>query len=448
MLCLPVLSFAQNSAVDSVRRAKAVENVLVDAVSYMNSGDAQRALNLLESLRKAAPSNDAVHYYIGLCNYALGNMEAAGQALETAVSLDGKNNWYKENLAIVYGSLHREDKMTAIYEDLMREAPNVYSNAQTLTLLGDKALRERKDSLALSRYEQALSLDPSYAYATLGKIEVYRMQGNNLQFLSALSDFARDPSLLASGKVLYLREVIKHVDGPFYRAWHSQLDSLVTAPLIAAPADSAALRFAGEWFYGTERKELGEKYFARWAELYPQSIEARKVQMELSVMNKDYAKALAQAEPLLKLAGKTDTKTTLQTYSIIGDIQYELGNASKAFKAYDKALKIDPEYVPVLNNYAYYLSVRGEKLRKAEKMSRITIEKEPDNATYLDTYGWILHLLGKNDEAKIHFKKAMIYGGKDSKVILNHYSEVLSALGEKDLAKYYKGLSDARKDEK
>lgn len=108
-----------------------------------------------------------------------------------------------------------------------------------------------------------------------------------------------------------------------------------------------------------------------------------------------------------------------------------------AFKYYDMALAIDHDYTPVLNNYAYYLSMLGRNLKKAYQMSERTVRKEPDNATYLDTFGWILHLQGRDVEAKPQFKHAMLYGGKDSATILLHYAEVLYALKDYDLAVVY-----------
>jgi Tfp pilus assembly protein PilF len=130
----------------------------------------------------------------------------------------------------------------------------------------------------------------------------------------------------------------------------------------------------------------------------------------------------------------------------MGDIYYKLGDNKKAYKAYDKALKINPDYIYVLNNYAYYLSVEGKKLKKAYAMSKKTIEAEPDNATYLDTFGWILYLQGKPLEAKPFFKHAMLYGGKDSVVIMDHYAEVLYALKEYDLAMVYWNLAMQKND--
>ena len=125
----------------------------------------------------------------------------------------------------------------------------------------------------------------------------------------------------------------------------------------------------------------------------------------------------------------------------MGDLYHQLGDPAKSYKAYEKALKINPDYVYVLNNYAYYLSVEGKKLKKALAMSKKTIQAEPNNATYLDTYAWILYLLDKPAEAKPYFKQAMLNGGKDSPVILDHYAEVLFALKEYDLAFVYWNLA-------
>ena len=158
---------------------------------------------------------------------------------------------------------------------------------------------------------------------------------------------------------------------------------------------------------------------------------------------KDYDAVIRNCRYLIAREPK-NTELVKSSWAQIGDMHHLLGDSKSAYKAYDKALKIDPSYAPVLNNYAYYLSEEGKQLKKALAMSRKTVEAEPDNATYLDTYGWILHLLGKDKEAKPHFKHAMLYGGKDSAVQLDHYAEVLYALGEYDLAQVYWSQAKAK----
>nr|HPQ56952.1 tetratricopeptide repeat protein [Bacteroidales bacterium] len=147
--------------------------------------------------------------------------------------------------------------------------------------------------------------------------------------------------------------------------------------------------------------------------------------------------AIARFERILSMLNKEDTQNRIQTLALLGDLYYEAGNREQSFSMYDKVLKLDPFNLPVLNNYAYYLSLRNEKLERALSMSKITIEKEPNNSTYLDTYGWILHLLGRTQQAKDVFRQALAYGGKESAEILDHYGDVLNALNEPLMAIVY-----------
>ena len=158
---------------------------------------------------------------------------------------------------------------------------------------------------------------------------------------------------------------------------------------------------------------------------------------------KDYDAIINNCRYLL-VRSKDNSEIMKSSWAQIGDMYHLKGDTKAAYKAYNKALKIDPSYAPVLNNYAFYLSEEGKQLKKAYTMSKKTVEAEPDNATYLDTFGWILHLQGKDLEAKPFFKHAMLYGGKDSAVILDHYAEVLYSLKEYDLAQVYWNQAKAK----
>ena len=113
----------------------------------------------------------------------------------------------------------------------------------------------------------------------------------------------------------------------------------------------------------------------------------------------------------------------LATYILLGDLFTSQKEYESAFEQYEKALMIDPQNTYVLNNYAYTLSISEGDLRKAEKMSQITIEKEPDNAMYLDTYAWILHLQNQDSLAKYYIQKAKdnLKGEGDMEILI-HYN--------------------------
>jgi Tfp pilus assembly protein PilF len=121
----------------------------------------------------------------------------------------------------------------------------------------------------------------------------------------------------------------------------------------------------------------------------------------------------------------------------IGDLYHELENDKEAFKAYRKALDYNPENVEVLNNYAYFLSLRNEQLDKALAMSSLAIVLEADNYNYIDTHAWVLHCLGRNDEAKRYMRQALMLSQHGEASLLAHYGDILWALGERFMAETY-----------
>jgi predicted Zn-dependent protease len=80
------------------------------------------------------------------------------------------------------------------------------------------------------------------------------------------------------------------------------------------------------------------------------------------------------------------------------------------------------------------LSLRGEFLDKAEKMSKKIVDAEPENSTYLDTYGWVLYKQNKLQEAKEILNKSIKLGGDKSAVIIEHLGDILFKLGETEEA--------------
>ena len=140
-----------------------------------------------------------------------------------------------------------------------------------------------------------------------------------------------------------------------------------------------------------------------------------------------------------------------EMYSLMGDNYHKLKNNKESDKYYDLALDINPEYILVLNNYSYYLSLRGgsENLLKAEKMiiKCLELTKEDPQPSFLDTYAWVLYkqaLIEKDSKIKQEklslSKKTMDecfnFGG-DSAVIFEHYGDILFQLNDFKGAKEY-----------
>lgn len=172
---------------------------------------------------------------------------------------------------------------------------------------------------------------------------------------------------------------------------------------------------------GTEYNpdEMVFYYFLGYA--YVQKDEDDKA---LDICRKGVAQATDSSEPAL----------VSDMYGYIGDILQKKGRTEEAFAAYDSCLQWKEDNVGCLNNYAYYISIEGGDLSRAEQMSYKTIKAEPTNSTYLDTYAWILFQEKRYAEAQIYIEQAIANDSTNSEVLLEHAGDIYLMLGQKDKA--------------
>jgi tetratricopeptide (TPR) repeat protein len=137
------------------------------------------------------------------------------------------------------------------------------------------------------------------------------------------------------------------------------------------------------------------------------------------LQKKDYNKALSYVSNVPSL--ETQDKALLsQTYSAIGDCYHGIKDTKKSDEAYDRSIQYNPDNAYTLNNYAYYLSLRGENLDKAAQMSKHSNELEKANPSFEDTYAWILFRQKNYAEAKIWIEKALADNKNKSAVATEH----------------------------
>ena len=131
-------------------------------------------------------------------------------------------------------------------------------------------------------------------------------------------------------------------------------------------------------------------------------------------------------------------------YAIMGDLLFQKHREREAFEAYDSCLQWKPDNLGCLNNYAYYLSLHGDRLDEAEQMSYKTIKAEPKNATYLDTYAWILFMQQRYEEARIYIDQATENDSTGNSVVTEHAGDIHFMTGDSEgaICLWQKALSD------
>ena len=152
----------------------------------------------------------------------------------------------------------------------------------------------------------------------------------------------------------------------------------------------------------------------------------------------------AEAIELLQRGGQhaddeNDPDLASEVFEALGDVLHAQDRDAEAFEAYEKALKYKANNKLALNNYAYFLALKGQDLEKAEDMSRFAVESEPTNATYLDTYAWVLYKSGQYEKAKIYIDETMKYTTAEdmSADLYLHAGDIYYMCGEREAALDY-----------
>ncbi|MBK9523907.1 MAG: tetratricopeptide repeat protein [Bacteroidetes bacterium] len=417
---------------------------------------------------------DRVDYYYEWAS-ALLYSDKTAEAIKVYDKLETKTGINKEvsmQKARLYQRMNKNDK--AVLE-LQRLIDNNPADAQSYGMLAELYQSMGDKEKALETYNKILKVDPENPYIHLSLADYYRNNGEKEKSVEELKKAFLNKDLDIDTKMSILSSYYALVE--LHPELKEQALEMCRLLIQAHPNESRAHAVYGDFLNQDEKpnealvefkiaRDLGAKEFVvyrsilylyaqvqAWDSLIVESEEALTLfpdQPEVYLLNgiansqkKKYAEAATAYQSGVKMV-VDNKKLEVQFYASLGDTYQELKDFQKSEENYDKALEMEPKNATVLNNYAYYLSVRGEKLTKAEEMSRLSNEIEPSQASYQDTYGWIMYKQGNYKDAKVWIEKALANTPGKSGTLLEHYGDVLFKLGENIKAlEYWQQAKDA-----
>ncbi|PKQ63617.1 hypothetical protein BZG02_09210 [Labilibaculum filiforme] len=463
---------------------------------YMSQEDFTSALELSRGAVSLQPLN--IWYQIQLANIyqKKGMMEQACAVYDELVEMHPERYDFYYMQAAIFASVEKFDEAIEVYDRLEKKegiqegvslekerlyiaAGNrkmAYAEIQKLIkknpyradfygMLADLYTEDKQEEKAFEQYEKILKIDPENGLVHFYLADFYRKKGeiekSNVSLFKAFSN----SEIESDQKIQFLISILMNGENESLSDEYLKelLDKLVEVHpgqvrVHALYADFLRKRKDNEGARFHLRKVLEEEKtnYVVWEELllidndmldfesmFKESSEALKYFPSQPLLYIFKGVAAAQKEEY-KVAIETleegfayiggNVKLRVQFKTYLGDAYYQMGDAKKAFKAYDDVLLFEPENVVVLNNYSYYLSVKGEELEKAKKMSSLCVSLEAENSTYLDTHGWVLFRMGEFQNAKTVLEKALEFGGGESPVIVEHYGDILFRLGSKEKA--------------
>src|ERR1035437_9463861 len=438
---------------------------LLLAKSLMDKNRFNEATDAFQHLVKNNP--EKIDYYFML-SAALLHANKVKEAMEVYDRIEEKIG-VTEDICVqkerIYISLNQFDKAVAEAQKLINSSPK---ETNYYRMLAELYFQNKKPEKGLEVCKQIFDMDPNDPQTHLMIADYYENQNENEKAFFHVKMAFQNPDLDIDDKIKIL---ISYFNIPQkFASEKSESDTLVAVLLRVHPHDAKTYSIQGDFLArdgknsearGAFRKAivLDKSRYPIWQqvlaldetlgdfssmeseshqaiELFPSEPLSYIFNASANYQKKNYKQAIETVN-----SGKDyvagDKKLLAQFYSILGDCY----NATKEYKLsddnYEKTLNLDPENANVMNNWAYYFSLRNEKLDKAEKMGLKANQLVKDNSSYEDTYAWVLYKQKNYDEAKKWLEKAIQHGGDKNGVVLEHTGDVLFQMGQTDKAFEY-----------
>ena len=365
----------------------------------------------------------------------------------------------------IYLQEKKVDKAVMEIEKLIDQYP---TETKYYAILAELCLSNGMNKKAEEAYAKIAEIDPDNPYIHISLADFYRKNGNKGQAFEELKIGFANPNLDIDSKVQIL--INYYTVTEIYEDLKDQALELSEILIETHPDDPKAYSMYGDFLYQDKRLEesrdafrmvisLDSSKYLVWEQLLFVESEINDIDAMLEESLQTIELFPEQPLPYLFAGGAYSQKkewekcvTVLnkglyfvvnnilmeaQFYAYLGDAYNQLGDDPKSDEAYDNVLKLDPDNDYVLNNYAYYLSLRNENLEKAAEMAKRATELKPNSPANQDTYGWVLYKMGNYTEAEIWIGKSIENEEEASGVLLEHYGDVMWQLGNTEKAYVY-----------
>jgi len=296
---------------------------------------------------------------------------------------------------------------------------------------------------AIAYFNRACDLDSTMGEAYLARAEYYLGVGDSARYDTEVVHALESPTLDFEPKF----EILTNYTRALFedKSRHDMLSSLFGRMLDIHPGEARLHSLYGAFLATIHKPAEATEQFGYASDLEPENEDYWRFKMGTSLESGDTLEAIAtaagaarrfenvyypvyaaslltvskqheKAMALLDSFDITDKDYAPEALSVFyqtrGDIFYAMEKRDSAFVNYEKAIDLNPANVGALNNVAYYMSVDGRELDKAESYIQRAILAEPLNPTFIDTYAWVLFKKGDYDGAR-----------KQIDAVLNIYSD-------------------------
>ena len=437
------------------------------AEMYLITNNIDKAVKAYEKIIVLFPEDITAYYDLAHALMKEGKPNAAIKVYDQIEKRIGVVEDVSLKKEMIYISLNKIEKAAQEIQKLVAKYPD---ELRYYGMLAELYQANNKMDLALTTYQDMLKINPRDPNIHMSLAGYYKSIGENAKSFEHLQLAFENPGLSIDKKIKVLLSFFNLSET--FPEMKNQAELLCRKMIQAHPNEAIAFGTYGDFLYRegklTDARDqfkasikLDNSQYFVWRQLlqieaelenFKALLEQSSKAIELfptqsvlylycgiaNIQEKNMEEALKTLTQGIELTHENEYLLS-SFYSNLGDTYHSKKDTAASDSSYNMALKYNPKNLYVLNNYSYYLSLRGTELNKAINMSQKAVAMEPENTSFLDTYGWILYKMGDYVEAEKWIKKSLESGGDERPIILEHYGDVLFKLGKKEEGiKYWK----------
>ncbi len=373
------------------RRPRDSDARLQRAEVRRRAGNLEGAQSDLATVLEIRPNSHEAHYFLSKIHQARRDNRLQRQELDEAMRLDP--SYLPARLEMVQSMLQSQNASSAL--DVLNEAPA--DQAQTMPILAAKVWAY----VAMNRYDDAKKTLAAIPEAQRDTAEINLQEG-------VLRAVARD----FAGAQTFLKRSLEQ-NPQDVRALNAYAGTFVAQKQVARALevvrgqaeqfpDSPQMQLAlAGWYERANYRQEARAAYRAAHEAGDTSGEAAIMTARLDAADGKYDEAVKTLEDLLEKSPRS-----VAAWRMLGLVNDAAGRGDQAIVAYRKAVEINPENFVALNNLAYLLSQRNERLEEALSFAQKAKELAPESADVDDTLGWIYYQRGVFATAAVHLRAA------------------------------------------